>query len=78
MAINTNKVETKILVENGGTVAIGGIFRSEEFSDTQKIPGLGDLPGVGCLFRSKRNSMDRKELIVFLTPRILPAQPLGN
>ena len=71
VAINTNKVQTNVLVENGGTVAIGGIFRSEETADTQKIPGLGDLPGVGALFRSKRNSVDRKELIVFLTPRIL-------
>ncbi|WP_082668259.1 type IV pilus secretin family protein [Tepidimonas taiwanensis] len=72
VAINTNKVQTKVLVENGGTVAIGGIFRSEETADLQKIPGLGDLPGIGGLFRSKRNSLDRKELIVFLTPRILP------
>ncbi|TSE25648.1 Type IV pilus biogenesis and competence protein PilQ [Tepidimonas sediminis] len=73
VAINTNKVQTKVLVENGGTVAIGGIFRSEETTDNQKIPGLGDLPAVGGLFRSKRTSLDRKELIVFLTPRILPA-----
>nr|WP_243646467.1 type IV pilus secretin family protein [Tepidimonas ignava] len=73
VAINTNKVQTKVLVDNGGTVAIGGIFRSEETVDNQKIPGLGDLPAVGALFRSKRNSLDRKELIVFLTPRVLPA-----
>lgn len=78
VAINTNKVQTKVLVDNGGTVAIGGIFRSEEAMDNQKIPGLGDLPAVGALFRSKRNTVDRKELIVFLTPRVLPAGSLGG
>ena len=70
-AIDTRRVQTQVLVENGGTVVIGGIYEQVERNDTSKVPLLGDLPIVGHAFRSNARVNDRSELLVFLTPRIV-------
>ena len=70
-AINTKQVNTEVLVENGGTLVIGGIYTQQETSDTTKIPVLGDLPYVGFLFKQTAKLDERRELLVFITPKIL-------
>lgn len=70
-AINTKRIKTNVLVENGGTVVIGGIFESEETENVTKVPLLGDLPAVGALFRNKTRTANKKELLVFLTPKVV-------
>jgi type IV pilus secretin PilQ/predicted competence protein len=70
-SINTKHVKTQVLVENGGTVLIGGIYTQTESESTAKVPGLGDLPGVGNLFRNRTRSVKKTELMVFLTPRLV-------
>ena len=70
-AINTNSVQTQVLVENGETVVLGGIFRSEEISSISKTPFFGDLPLIGALFRNTTYSSEKNELLVFITPRLV-------
>ena len=70
-AINTKRVKTNVLVENGGTVVIGGIFSSTEQEDVNKVPLLGDIPFAGNLFKSRSVKTEKTELLVFLTPRTL-------
>jgi type IV pilus assembly protein PilQ len=69
--INTKHVKTEVLVENGGTVVIGGIYEQTDRTDIVKIPLLGDLPFVGWLFRNNISSNQKTELLVFITPRIV-------
>ncbi|CAG2134460.1 type IV pilus secretin PilQ [Cupriavidus plantarum] len=69
-AIDTKHVRTQVLVDNGGTVMIGGIFMEDEGNQNTKVPLLGDIPVLGHLFKSNERVRDRKELLVFLTPRI--------
>ena len=70
-AINTKHVKTQVLVENGGTVVIGGIFQIDETESVNKVPVLGDIPYVGALFRNKTRSSNKTELLVFLTPKVI-------
>uniref|UniRef100_UPI0035B45F47 type IV pilus secretin PilQ n=1 Tax=Hylemonella sp. TaxID=2066020 RepID=UPI0035B45F47 len=70
-AIDTKHVKTQVLVENGGTVVIGGIFTQTEQEDTAKIPFFGDLPGLGVLFRNKIKRAEKREMLVFITPKAL-------
>ncbi|WP_432258499.1 type IV pilus secretin PilQ [Cupriavidus sp. TMH.W2] len=70
-AIDTKHVQTQVLVENGGTVVIGGIYTQTESNDVDKVPLLGDIPVLGHLFKSNAKVRNRTELLVFLTPRIL-------
>jgi type IV pilus assembly protein PilQ len=70
-SIDTKQIVTEVLVENGGTVVIGGIYTQEERSQTNKIPVLGDLPYVGFLFKQNLRADNRSELLIFITPRIL-------
>lgn len=70
-AIDTKHVKTQVLIENGGTVVIGGIFTEQQAEDTNKIPFFGDLPGIGALFRNKITRSEKKELLVFITPKTL-------
>jgi len=70
-AIDTKNLQTEVLVENGGTVVLGGIYTAEESSSTDKVPVLGDLPYVGFLFKNNRKVDERRELLVFITPKIL-------
>ncbi len=71
LAINTKHVKTEVLVENGGTVVIGGIFESNERQDVTKVPFFGDLPVIGHLFKNTTTSNSKTELLVFITPRIV-------
>jgi type IV pilus assembly protein PilQ len=70
-AIDTKQVTTEVLVDNGGTVVIGGIYEQAQSNTTNKIPVLGDLPYVGFLFKQNQKVDDKSELLVFITPRIL-------
>ena len=69
--INTKHVKTEVLVENGGTVVIGGIYEQNDRTDITKIPLLGDLPVLGFFFRGTSTSNNKTELLVFITPRIV-------
>ena len=71
MSINTKKVQTQVLVENGGTVVIGGIFTLTENESVNKVPVLGDIPVVGNLFKNRTKSSDKQEMLVFITPKII-------
>jgi type IV pilus assembly protein PilQ len=70
-AINTRRVATQVLVENGGTVVIGGVYEQTERNVNNKVPFLGDVPIIGNLFKNNQRQNDRTELLVFLTPRIM-------
>jgi type IV pilus assembly protein PilQ len=70
-SIDTKQIVTEVLVENGGTVVIGGIYSQTETNQTNKVPVLGDLPFVGFLFKQNLRTDDRNELLIFITPRIL-------
>lgn len=70
-AINTNAVETQVLVENGETIVLGGIYRREEVITIRKTPFFGDLPLIGALFRYKGQQETKRELLVFITPRLV-------
>jgi type IV pilus assembly protein PilQ len=71
VSINTKHVKTEVLVENGGTVVIGGIFEQTDRTDTTKIPLLGDIPVLGWLFKNTTSSSVKTELLVFITPRVV-------
>ena len=71
VAIDTKHVKTEVLVENGGTVVIGGIYTQDDRSITTRIPVLGDLPYVGFLFKHNEKRDNKTELLVFITPKIL-------
>jgi len=70
-AINTKQVQTQVLVENGGTVVIGGIFTQDERNEINKVPLLGDIPYLGLLFQNRVRSVNKTELLVFITPKII-------
>lgn len=70
-SINSRKASTKVLVRNGQTAVIGGIYQNDTSESETRVPGLGRLPLIGWLFRSNTKSDKRNELLMFLTPRIL-------
>jgi len=70
-AINTKHVQTEVLVENGGTVVIGGIFELTETNDESRIPVLGEVPYVGALFRTRNRVANKTEMLVFITPKMI-------
>jgi type IV pilus assembly protein PilQ len=70
-AIDTKHVKTQVLVENGGTVVIGGIFTQNERDTVNKVPLLGDIPFIGYLFQNRVRSTAKTELLVFITPKIV-------
>jgi type IV pilus assembly protein PilQ len=70
-AIDTKHVKTQVMVDNGGTVVLGGIYQQTERSTTDKVPLLGDVPILGYLFRSNTRTNDKTELLVFITPKIV-------
>jgi type IV pilus assembly protein PilQ len=69
--INKRSITTKVVVDNGGTVVIGGMFKQDESDGESRVPFLGDLPYVGFLFKTKSVTKSRSELMVFITPRIV-------
>lgn len=70
-SIDTNALKTQVLVGNGETVVLGGVFKTQDVLSTKKVPFLGDIPYVGRLFRSDSNIKKKSELLIFITPRIL-------
>jgi type IV pilus assembly protein PilQ len=70
-AIDTKHVKTQVMVENGGTVVLGGIYQQTERNSTSKVPLLGDVPVLGYLFRTTGRTNDKTELLVFITPKIV-------
>ncbi|MET0982098.1 MAG: type IV pilus secretin PilQ [Telluria sp.] len=76
-AINTQHVKTKVMVENGGTVVLGGIYQQSERSNESKVPLLGDIPVVGYLFKSEGRENTKTELLVFITPKIVADRVAG-
>lgn len=70
-SIDTNEVNTQVLVENGETVVLGGIFESNNRSDIDKVPFFGDVPYLGHLFKRTGVSSEKQELLIFVTPKIL-------
>lgn len=71
VAIDTKHIKTQVLVENGGTVVIGGIFEMEETNQVNKVPLLGDIPVVGNLFKNNTRESTKREMLVFITPRMV-------
>ena len=70
-SLDTNTLDTQVIVDNGGTVVIGGFARDSEINGEERVPFLGDLPYVGFLFKAKTRNQNRSELLVFITPRIV-------
>ncbi|MES2887903.1 MAG: type IV pilus secretin PilQ [Pseudomonadota bacterium] len=70
-SINTKAIKTQVLVENGGTVVIGGIYEQVDRTDVTKVPFLGDLPVLGNLFKTTTLTINKTELLIFLTPKII-------
>jgi len=70
-AIDTKHVKTQVLVDNGGTVMIGGIYETSEQEDEYKVPFFGDIPVLGYLFKNRRRASSKQELLVFITPKML-------
>jgi len=69
--VDTNKVETQVLVENGGTVMIGGVHTQTDITTINKVPLLGDVPVLGHLFKNTKRQDDKGELLIFLSPKVL-------
>jgi type IV pilus assembly protein PilQ len=77
-AIDTKHIKTQVLVENGGTVVIGGIFTEDQTESQAKVPFFGDLPVFGALFRSKSTSNTKREMLVFITPKMIAEKAIGR
>ncbi len=69
--IDTNSVTTQALVENGGTIVIGGVYQQDNSTSMTKVPLLGDIPVLGYFFRSKTTADNKTELLIFITPKII-------
>jgi type IV pilus assembly protein PilQ len=70
-AINVIEISTQALVGNGQILVLGGIFQSEELTGDQKVPILEDLPLVGNLFKKQMRTRDKREILIFITPKII-------
>ncbi len=70
-SINTRNVSTRVLVDNGETLVLGGIYEQERGKEVERVPFFGELPGVGWLFKTERNTNDKSELLIFVTPKII-------
>ena len=71
--IATNNLNSTVMVENGGTIIVGGIYKQDLSNATQKVPLLGDIPVLGNLFKYQKKQDDQEELLIFITPRIMSA-----
>jgi type IV pilus assembly protein PilQ len=77
-AIDTKHIQTQALIENGGTIVIGGIFTEDQSDVVDKVPFFGDLPVLGALFKRTSKSSNKKEMLVFITPRVLADRTAAN
>jgi len=69
--IDTTQLETQVLVDNGETIVLGGVFQTEDINSTTKTPLLGDIPVLGNLFKRKTQTTSKTETLIFITPSIL-------
>jgi type IV pilus assembly protein PilQ len=74
-AINTKHVKTQVRVEDGGTVVLGGIYEETDRNDDAKVPGLGEVPVLGWLFKKRDQTRRKSELLIFITPRVMSDSP---
>jgi type IV pilus assembly protein PilQ len=77
-AINTKHIKTQVVVENGGTVVIGGIFELVETNNDTKVPLLGDIPVLGNLFKTRSRISNKQEMLVFITPKVIAERGLAR
>jgi type IV pilus assembly protein PilQ len=77
-SIDTRELNTSVLVNNGETVVLGGIFQDERARSSDKVPFLGDIPGLGYLFKRNANELRKRELLIFVTPTIVEDRPSVN
>ena len=70
-AINTQQITTQVLVDNGETLVLGGIYQQTIKKSVSKVPVLGDIPGLGYLFRKTDEKNSKRELLIFVTPKIV-------
>lgn len=77
-AISTRQMMTKVLIENGKTIVLGGIYESNQEQNQQQIPFLGKIPLVGWLFKQQNVIKNKRELLIFVTPKIIPAEKTGE
>lgn len=77
-SIDTRELNTSVLVNNGETVVLGGIFQDERAKSTDRVPYLSSIPGIGALFRRRSNETRKRELLIFVTPTIVADRPLVN
>ena len=76
--ISKRNITTSVLVDSGQTVVIGGVYEFKSQEDLNKVPFLGDIPGLGNLFRSKNKSSTKAEMLIFVTPKILQVKQRSN
>src|SRR6185369_3221642 len=69
--LDKREINTAVLVDNGQTVVLGGVYEFDKSTDIKKVPFLGDVPGLGALFRNTKKNSSKAELLIFVTPRIL-------
>jgi type IV pilus assembly protein PilQ len=77
VAIDTKHIKTQVLVDNGGTVVIGGIYTLDDAANESRVPVLGDIPVAGNLFKYRDRSTKKTELLVFITPKVV-SDKLGS
>ncbi|HVJ29473.1 MAG TPA: type IV pilus secretin PilQ, partial [Gammaproteobacteria bacterium] len=70
-SIDTRELVTQVVVADGETVVLGGVYETELRNTTTKVPGLGNIPGLGYLFRKNSQTNNNAELLIFVTPKIL-------
>jgi type IV pilus assembly protein PilQ len=70
-SINNQHVNTRTMVENGGTVVLGGVYQQSDNNNTSKVPLLGDVPLLGYLFKTTSHDTQKTELLIFITPKIV-------
>ena len=71
VSINKNSLKTSVVVKDGDTIVLGGVYRNEITNTESKTPILGDIPVVGRLFRQSQKSEDKSELLIFITPKLI-------
>jgi type IV pilus assembly protein PilQ len=71
LSIDNNELQTTVVVPDGQTIVLGGVFKTESSETVNKVPLLGDLPIMGALFRNKENTSEKTELLIFITPKLV-------
>ncbi|EEV88311.1 hypothetical protein HMPREF0198_1618 [Cardiobacterium hominis ATCC 15826] len=75
---NTSGVKTNVLVDNGETIVLGGVYKQRQTAKTEKVPLLGDIPVIGNAFKKNTRAFEKNEMLIFVTPRIVDKQLVDN